>query len=332
MRQIFMGTKIQLTPGELQAQAKEMNTLKEEYSSLFSGVTSELRTINSNWSPNLANNFCGKITSAQKTFEQVTDMLGNGATVADNCAVSFASVDSELSKMFNGGLAEGAKSFGDAFIERLKEAPNDIKSAADFFDWIEEMYNQFPDITKDAIKKACPGNLKEAYELTSDLFQGDLSVENIYSVLEYVTDNSTTCKVIVSTCKWFTENYDKYSQMSADLEDAVTNEILEGDLLGAVTEIAEGFIDGVGGGVIEVGGNLIGNYVDGIAGKLPFVDDFINENLNGKTFGSYISDGASYISDGLDWVTDGLAYGIDFVSDSAIGGIQAVGSWIGDLF
>jgi uncharacterized protein YukE len=103
-----MASKIQLTPAILQSQAKEMNDLKEEFSSLFSGVTSELRNINSNWSPNLANNFLGKITSAQKTFSEVTTMLGNGATVANNCATSFASVDSELSKLFSGDVVNKA--------------------------------------------------------------------------------------------------------------------------------------------------------------------------------------------------------------------------------
>lgn len=94
-----MATKIQLTPGELQAQATEMQNLESEYSALFAGVSSNLKSLNRNWSANLSNNFEGKINSAQKSFTLITQELMKGAKVANTCAVTFESVDSELAKL-----------------------------------------------------------------------------------------------------------------------------------------------------------------------------------------------------------------------------------------
>ena len=93
-----MGNKIQLTPSELQAQAGEMLALKDEFELLFNGVTDVLGSVNGSWSPNLANNFSGKIKTAQRSFLQVTEMLENGAKVASTCATTFESVDSLLAK------------------------------------------------------------------------------------------------------------------------------------------------------------------------------------------------------------------------------------------
>ncbi|MBO5869586.1 MAG: hypothetical protein J6Q89_02435, partial [Clostridia bacterium] len=80
-----------------------MKNLEGEFSTLFSGVSSELGKINKNWSPNLSHNFEGKINSAQKSFAHITQELMNGAKVADTCAVTFQSVDSELSKIYGPG-------------------------------------------------------------------------------------------------------------------------------------------------------------------------------------------------------------------------------------
>ena len=103
-----MGDRIQLTPSELRSQAAEMKSLQEDYAALFSDVTSELSKVNANWSTNLAHNFGGKITSSQKSFSQITEELKNGAKVADTCAVTFESVDSQLSKMY---CADEAKQY-----------------------------------------------------------------------------------------------------------------------------------------------------------------------------------------------------------------------------
>ena len=61
-----MAGKVQLTPAQLLAQSQEMLSLQKDYESLFQETSTLLNQINGNWSANLANNFLGKITSAQK--------------------------------------------------------------------------------------------------------------------------------------------------------------------------------------------------------------------------------------------------------------------------
>ena len=74
-----MGNKIQLTPGELKTQAAELQTLSAEYDALFGTIIGELESVNTHWSPNLAHNFTGKITSAQNKCKHITHMLDAGA-------------------------------------------------------------------------------------------------------------------------------------------------------------------------------------------------------------------------------------------------------------
>ena len=99
-----MAERIKITPAELQAQANEMKSLEGAFSTLFSGVSSDLKKVNTNWSSNLSHNFEGKINSAQRSFTQITQELMNGAKVADTCAVTFESVDSQLAIIYGGGV------------------------------------------------------------------------------------------------------------------------------------------------------------------------------------------------------------------------------------
>lgn len=96
--------KIQLTPSELRGLASQMVSLSDEYNSLFDNVISELNRVNGNWSANLANNFAGKITSAQGKFKHIPDMLASGAAVANLSANNYEDTDSLLTKVIAGDL------------------------------------------------------------------------------------------------------------------------------------------------------------------------------------------------------------------------------------
>lgn len=93
--------KIELSPAELKSQASQMLTLSNEYELLFNGVISDLKDVNGNWSPNLANNFSGKITSAQSKLHDIPDLIATGAGVATLAANSFESTDSLLTKIIS---------------------------------------------------------------------------------------------------------------------------------------------------------------------------------------------------------------------------------------
>lgn len=165
-----MAEKIKLTPGELQAQSGEMKTLEAEYSTLFSNVSNDLKSVNANWSPNLSHNFTGKINSAQKTFSQITTELMNGAKVADTCAVTFESVDSELAKLY---CTDGNEK-------------SDYQTTAEVMqwlsgDWIDEQFGDLPlwmreslkETLKDVADKAFGDGFGSAYDVTQKILEGD---------------------------------------------------------------------------------------------------------------------------------------------------------------
>jgi hypothetical protein len=91
-----MTKAVQLTPSDLRAQAAEMAALRSSYEALFASVSSILSSSNDSWSPNLAHNFAGKITSAQKGFSGITDVLLWGQNAANSSAEGFESIDSAL--------------------------------------------------------------------------------------------------------------------------------------------------------------------------------------------------------------------------------------------
>ena len=113
--------KIQLTPSELISQSSEMSALQGEYEALFGRVNSTLRSVNDSWSANLSNNFSGKVSSAQKSFANMTTLLGQGASVAANSAVTFRDVDTLLAGVINGtATVENINAYGNASREKIK--------------------------------------------------------------------------------------------------------------------------------------------------------------------------------------------------------------------
>ncbi len=102
-----MAGKIQLTPAELLAQSAEMLALEQEFASLFQKTDSLLGQVNSDWSANLANNFAGKISSAQKACSSIINMLDGGARIAETSANTMDSVDQLLTKAINGDGTAG---------------------------------------------------------------------------------------------------------------------------------------------------------------------------------------------------------------------------------
>ena len=111
-----MAVKIILTPELLKSQSSEMTQLMGEYESLFAGVTSTLNQTNSNWSENLSRNFAGKISSAQKNFAGIVEMLNKGASAAMNSAVTMESVDQSLSKAIGNAAADVAAAVTSAAV------------------------------------------------------------------------------------------------------------------------------------------------------------------------------------------------------------------------
>ncbi len=149
-----MAGKIQLTPAELKAQAAEMSALSAEYEMLFSGVSSSLKNVNSNWSANLSRNFEGKITSAQNAFKGMTENLTQGATIATTSANTFESVDSLLAKN-DAGEASQSKQDNIETIQIISFLNGD---------WIDEQFPDLPLWARKQLKKALMDSIHSDYD------------------------------------------------------------------------------------------------------------------------------------------------------------------------
>ena len=165
-----MSETIKLSPEMLISQAAQLSTLSNDFNNLFDSVVSELNTINGNWSKNLANNFAGKIISAQNGFRSVVDALNNGSEAARICAESFENIDDVLAKMMSGGGSNGSAGATSSII------PSNIDSIEDVFDLIDEQYNKLPSSVRENIKSCAKnwfGSGVSAYEITHQLFDKD---------------------------------------------------------------------------------------------------------------------------------------------------------------
>lgn len=166
-----MSETIKLSPEMLMSQSAQLSTLSNDFSNLFDSVVSELNTINGSWSKNLANNFAGKIVSAQNGFRSVVDALQNGSQAADICARSFENIDDALAKIMAGGGENGGSA---GAINNV--IPDNIDSIEDVFDLIDEQYNKLPASVRENIKSCAKdwfGSGVSAYEITDKLFDKD---------------------------------------------------------------------------------------------------------------------------------------------------------------
>ncbi len=96
---------IKISFDALTQQSQTMATLKDEYDGLFSQVVSILNEMNDGWSENLANNFVGKISTAQKGFAKIVEMLECGSTVAKEASSGFIDVNSAMARQQSGSYA-----------------------------------------------------------------------------------------------------------------------------------------------------------------------------------------------------------------------------------
>ncbi len=317
-----MANKIELTPSELHAQASEMRALEQEYESLFASVTSELGSINRNWSAKLANNFKGKITSTQKTFSQLTEDLMNGAKAADTCAVTFETVDSQLAKMYCDNATTDNK--GTAIISE-----QDIQDVKDALNWIDEHYNYLPGsvraVMKDTAKKLFKSGVT-AYEIVNKLAKGeywdavwkavggiapgiDLNVAigsgNIFKGINWtglkIKAVSTVGQLVTDKDGYIQKNDEKYMNKAEEA-------LKKGDVLGCVWDIGGNFIQTVGKGTVDATCQLVSGVVDSVTEKVFGVSlstaNAIMKDVCGWSFGSLFNDVGKGVSNAVDLVVD----------------------------
>lgn len=335
-----MADKIKITPEELQAQAAEMKALESGYSALFSGVSSDLKSVNSNWSANLSRNFTGKITSAQKTFTEITQDLMNGANAADTCAVTFHSIDSELAKLYCSDRDSSPKKSGSLWDSIKGRISDDVASLADGLSLLEEFYGSLPDWFTHGVDVLLPGSLKDAYTLATGLLQNDLTLEEAWSIAKNILKEDTCLGIVCNTISYALE---KGTARTEKMEQEVYSQLSEGDLLGAGIDMCEGFVDTVLGGSIEVVSKAAGGTIDKLIGTVPG-GKYLNKGFQyltglfgegdgkGYSIGGLITKGGELVSDGIDMATDVITGVTDFVTDAVVEGGKKFVNWVGSWF
>lgn len=338
-----MADKIKITPEELQSQAVEMKTLESDFSTLFSGVSSDLKKVNTNWSPNLSHNFEGKINSAQNSFTQITQELMNGAKVADTCAVTFQSIDSELSKLYCTDAdvsAKSSNSLWDIIKEEIAGIPEDAKSAGEALAWLEEQYGKLPNWITHGVDILVPSSLQTAYTLTSGILQGDLTLEEGWGAVTSILKKNSKLAIICETINY---TFETGTARADEMEKEIYDQIAEGDVLGVVFDGAEGFVDTIIGGSVEVLGDVGGGLVDAAIDNIPIVKG-INKlaeygtgllgwnDGDGYSVGGLIGAGTEKLSEGLDIATDFITDATDVVTDAVTDGVKSGINWVKSWF
>lgn len=347
-----MAAKILLTPDELKAQAAEMDALRAEYESLFANVSGELRKANGNWSTNMAGNFAGKINSATKSFRNINDLLENGANAAKSCAVSFESIDSELSK-----LCKGETSFADNMKNAISATGSDLKASVEdvnkLMDFIDKKYGNLSDAEKKVLKdifgritKDTPiEDLEDVYKIINEARKGNLGGtvgEFIETIGSYTTEdgsiNFTGLKVkTVGKLLKMGLDEDGYLQKNADkYMDIMTELGVKGDIPGVIWYMGGDFVQTVGKGSVDILCQLSSGLIDSVFSKatggttLSELNAIMYEKYSWSP-GHLFNDVAGGISDLVDTAVDD---GYDFVKDVAenvAGGLGEVGNTIGKV-
>lgn len=319
-----MAGKIQLTPAELLAQSQEMLSLQQEFEGLFQKTSSVLEQVNSDWSENLANNFVGKLTSAQKSFVQVVSMLAQGGSVAATSAKSFESIDSLLAKNMAGdgwsvtGTAAGivasvasAASGAAAHLGSLDPSfagmpvamatsagqyndQNIIEFLIDDFERHPEIWNDF----KNDLLKLIHIDVKIGEMIWEDIKNGEFNLETVWKIGSEIGKNWTEGKVIVGTLenlKQLKEQVDEDTAQSVEYWQ-------EGNILAGVNTMVGSAINTVIVGSIDVGGDIIVDLWDGFPGT----------NMIEHVFGF---DASESWNDFTEWAHEGVDEITEFTSE-----------------
>ncbi len=336
-----MAGKIQLTPEELLGQSQEMLSLQKDYESLFQETDALLNRINGNWSANLANNFAGKIASAQKGFRQICSMLEQGGNLAAASANTFASIDTLLGKAMAGEGAGGqvlgasATAGGDAGSSQgaamaaqpsgnlFGSVKEDWKQAGSALEWLHELYEtNVPEELREDLKalgkKALGGQIFSAYDVTYDIITGNVDMDTFFTGAKAVL-GGTKGGALKGAYEYALEVQEKdvqYTQRSID-------ELVSGNVVTGLFNMGASFIDEIGTGVIDIGGSLAIGAVEKIPG-ISKIEDYLDIDLS-ETWDTAMDHFHEGVTDMFTGAVEGLSKMEDAVQDAVGDGLKAAG-------
>ncbi len=325
---------IQIEAKELLAQSSKIQSVSDEYQKILKDVNIILEKVNSDWSSNMSNSFVSKIKKVTNMSNELVNLLNGSSKAAKYAAESFESLDGQLAKLTgdsseisaSGGsvigvsrtFGENSATFWELLKEKFKDIPDGFKDAQEAMAFLEKMYGKLPDSFKEIVGKLVPENLALSIQLTNNLIQGKLSKGDLFDVIDYTSDSYVTASIIKNAFNFgFGEDV---SKLEIKVETQLMEDIKSLRFYNVIPELAEYVVDGLGGGVIEVGLASVGDFIDSKYNYLPgssYINDIITKWDMGK-FESHASDGSidsageffhaagDFLNDGLDKVTDYL--------------------------
>lgn len=236
--------------------------------------------------------------------------------------------------------ADLGKTLWNSIKSEIADIPEDAKSAGEALAWIEKQYGKLPNWVTLGVDVLVPSSLQDAYTLTSGILQGDLTLKEGWDVAKHILSENTKLAVICETLDYtFEIGTKRYEEMEKELY----AQIAEGDILGAVFDGAEGFIDTIIGGSIDVLGDVGGGAVDAVIDNIPVVKgiNMLTEygtgllgwnDGEGYSVGGLIGGATEKISEGLDVVTDVITDTTDVITDAVTGGFKSGVKWVKSWF
>lgn len=264
--------KIQLTPSELISQSSEMSSLQGEYEALFGRVNSTLNSVNDSWSANLANNFAGKISSAQKSFSNMTALLSQGASVAAQSARTMENVDKLLSSTISNlsldETSSNSRTNGRTagFAESLSEDLNeDIKTTGELIDKFEEEYEKIPLWLRKNLEKVIGDDAVTVLKTTFDIISGDADWDTLEGFLETAGADKEVLSATGPTLRYvFSEKFREFEDRSVAYEDISIEALYNGEYLKSLEYLGKELLVGfeeIGYGVGEVFTELASDFL-----------------------------------------------------------------------
>ena len=355
-----MASKIQLTPAELLAQSQEMLALQKEFEDLFKNTGTILGQVNSNWSEVLANNFMGKLQSAQKAFSQITSMLGQGGNLAATSAHTFESMDDLLAKNVAGGLLQDVAGkmsevvtnaingvtgkagglfddLGNLMKDEWENLKEGWKETGNFLEWLGGKYSDIPGPIRNKIEGILGSQLTAAGSITYDIITGDVSWDTAEDFLSEIMENPYV-DAVKGTFEYVFGG--GIIEQQAAYDEASMQYFEEGNVVAGATIATGSFLDTIGLGVIDVGGGLVTGFVEGLPG-FGLLQDALGFDLSDswnnlmddahEGFSNMIESAGEHIAefeeDVKDFVGDVYEGAKDFVGDVYDGAKEKLGEF-----
>ena len=282
-----------------------------------------------------------RLTRCESYLEQTaSDFEATEKAILKEDPSKFSGISAISVTISNLGPSDKPKTLWDIIKDEISDIPEDINSAGETLAWIEKYYGKLTHWATLGVEVLVPDSLKDAYILTSGLLQGDLTLEEGWDVAKNILSENTKLAVICETLDY---TFETGVARSEEMEQQMLEQLREGDVIGAVIDGAEGFVDTIIGGSIEVIGDVSGTVVDNAIDNIPVVKgiNMLTEygtgllgwnDGEGYSVGGLIGEATEIVSDGIDKATDLITDTTYIVTDAVPDGIKTGIGWVKSWF